>query len=97
MFDGDKIIGKWVSGTEYWRYDDDGNGVTWDTKDDVTEEEGQPFTWSFDENTSRLTQIHIMEMGGRVPKYYTITALDDSRMSYKDNYGNISSFTRVIQ
>lgn len=94
-FDGSLIVGKWVSGTEYYRYDVDSTGVTWDTSDDVYESEGQPFTWSFDESTSRLTVIHQMEMGGVVPKSYTMKTLNDSVMEYKDNYGNLSKYTRV--
>lgn len=95
IIDGNLIVGKWVNGTEYWRYDDDGNGATWDVGDDVTEEEAQPFTWSFESETNRLTQIHIMEMGGRIPKYYTVTSLDDKMMKYRDVTGNSYYFVRV--
>ena len=94
-FDGNLIIGKWVSGTEFYRFDADSTGVTWDTGDDVQEEEGQPFTWSFDESNSQLTLIHQMEMGGVVPKTYTITALDSKVMKFRDKYGNVSEYTRV--
>jgi hypothetical protein len=38
-FDESLLIGKWKSGTEYYRYDFSGTGVTWDTADDVTEAE----------------------------------------------------------
>ena len=94
-FDGDLIVGKWVSGTEYYRYDSDGTGATWDVADDVQEEEGQPYTWSFDETTSTLTLVHQMEMGGVIPKHYTITALDDSQLKYKDNYDREFTYNRV--
>jgi hypothetical protein len=96
VFDGDLIVGKWVSGTEYYRYDADSKGVTWDTGDDVQEEEGQPFTWSFDSETNRLTLVHQMEMGAVVPKAYTLTALNDSTMEYKDNYGQKFKYKRVV-
>lgn len=94
-FDGDLIVGKWVSGTEYYRYDSDGTGATWDVADDVQEEEGQPYTWSFDETTSTLTLVHQMEMGGVIPKSYTVTALDDSQLKYKDNYDREFTYNRV--
>ena len=40
------LIGKWVSGTLYYKYLADGNGETWDTADDVNEGEGTNFEWS---------------------------------------------------
>ena len=96
-FDGDLIVGKWVTnGTEYWRYDSDGNGVTWDEADDVHEDEAQPFSWEFEEKTSRLTQIHHMEMGGEVVRTFTITKLNETTMSYKNNLSNVEeTFLRV--
>lgn len=103
VFDGDLIVGKWVAevngsaGTEYYRYDADGTGVTWDTGDDVHEEEGQPYTWSFDQSTSRLTLIHQMEMGGVVPKSYTVTVLDEQRLEYKDNSSQKFAYIRVSE
>ena len=96
-FDGSLLIGKWVNGTEYWRYDEGGSGATWDTSDDVSEDEAQPFEWEFDEEHNRLTQIHIMEMGGRIPKYYTVVTLDNNKLEYKDNYGSHFIFARVQQ
>ncbi len=95
VFDGNLIVGKWVSGTEYYRYDPDSTGATWDTGDDVQESEAQPFTWSFDEKSSRLTLVHQMEMGGVIPKTYTIVALDDEVMRYKDNYDQTFEYKRV--
>ena len=94
-FDESLLVGKWVSGTEYYRYYSDGNGATWDTSDDVNEEEAQLFEWEFDSETNKLTHFHKMEMGGVVPKYYTVTGLDDSCLKYKDNYGQLFVFYRV--
>ncbi len=92
-FNIDLLIGKWVKGTEYYRYDNNGSGVTWDTSDDVSEEEAQPFTWEFDSETNRLTLFHQMEMGGVIPKSYTLLVLTEEKLSYKDNYGQIFTFT----
>ena len=94
------LIGKWVltsngtTGTEYWRYDADFSGATWDTADDVSEDEGQAFTWTLDGD--QLTQIHKFESSGAVvPKVYTITALTASKLVYKDNYSQTFQFTKV--
>jgi len=94
-FDGSLLVGKWVSGSEFYRYDSDYTGVTWDTADDVHEDEAQKFTWEFDEKTSALTHVHQMEMGAVVPKSYTVTALDANTLKYKDKYDQVFSYSRV--
>lgn len=87
------LNGYWISGTLYEYYNPDGTGYTWDVADDVTEEEAQPFTWTLEKAT--LTQIHQMEMGGNVPKTYTVTKLDSSTLEYHDDYGKYYTFTKV--
>ncbi len=87
------LIGKWQSGTLYETYLSDHTGSTWDTKDDVSENEAQSFTWELDKST--LTQIHIMEVGGNVPKVYTVTKLTSKTLSYEDDYGKSYTFTKV--
>lgn len=91
-FDKTLLSGYWVSGTLHEYYDANGTGYTWDTWDDVTEEEAQPFTWTLEDAT--LTQIHKMEMGGNVPKVYTVTKLNTSTLEYRDDYGKYYTFTR---
>ena len=91
-FDESLIIGKWKSGTLFERYDADKSGATWDTADDVNEEEAQEFTWTIDKD--QLEQIHIIVNGGNVPKVYTITDLTATTMAYKDAYGEITSFSK---
>ncbi|MBE9469249.1 MAG: hypothetical protein IMY72_13140 [Bacteroidetes bacterium] len=91
-FDESLIIGKWKSGTLFERYDADKTGATWNTADDVTEEEGQNFTWTIE--IDQLEQIHIIENGGKVPKIYTITELTASSLKYEDDYGKSKSFTK---
>ncbi|MFT3740149.1 MAG: lipocalin family protein [Breznakibacter sp.] len=93
VYDETFLYGKWKSGTEYYRYFNDGTGYTWDTSDDVTEEEAQDFTWTLE--ASDLTQIHIIEMGGTVPKYYTVTELTSTTLKYKDDFGKSFSFSKV--
>jgi hypothetical protein len=95
FFDESLLIGKWQSGTLYYKYLDDGSGATWDEADDVTEDEAQLFTWTLVE--SELTHIHILEMGGTVPKVYTVTELTATSLKYKDDFGKSFSFTKVVK
>lgn len=95
-FDIELIVGKWVAGTEYYRYDNDGKGATWDVADDVNEDEAQPFEWEFDEESNHLTLIHQMEMGGVIPKSYTLKTLDDKVLAYTDKYDSTYTYKRVI-
>jgi hypothetical protein len=92
-FDETLLYGKWQSGTLFYKYISDGSGSTWDTKDDVTEAEAQKFTWTLVQ--SELTQNHILEMGGTVPKVFTITELTDSTLKYHDDYSKEFSFKKV--
>lgn len=94
-FDETLLIGKWVEGTVYERYNADYTGYTWDTADDVSEEEAQDFTWSLDED--QLVQIHIMEIGGEIPKTYTVTELSASYFSYQDDYGTVHNFEKAVE
>lgn len=93
-FDRSLMIGYWQSGTIYEYYNGNGTGYTWDTADDVTEEEAQPFTWTLSEAT--LTQNHQIEMGGVVPKRYTVTTLNNSVLCYHDDYGNNYIFNKRL-
>lgn len=91
-YDKTLLTGTWASGTLHEHYNTAGTGYTWDTADDVTEEEAQPFTWTLEGST--LTQIHQMEMGGNVPKTYTVTKLNATTLSYHDDYGKYYTFTK---
>lgn len=92
-FDQSLLIGKWKSGTVYERYDANKSGATWDTSDDVTEEEAQAFTWTLEKD--QLEQIHIILNGGNVPKTYVVTVLNASTLKYKDSItGKEKSFIK---
>ena len=91
-FDEDLLIGKWKSETLYYKYFSDHTGYTWDTSDDIEEDEAQPFEWTLVQ--SELQQIHIMVSGGRVPKYYTVTELTATTLKYKDSFYKSFSFTK---
>ncbi len=88
------LIGKWVSGTEFYKYESNGTGSTWDTSDDVSEEEAQAFEWTLVED--ELTHIHLMEIGSAVvPKVYTVTKLTTGTLEYKDSFGKQFSYSKV--
>ena len=92
-FDDSLLIGKWQSGTLFYKYLADGSGATWDTADDVTEAEAQAFTWTLVK--SELTHIHVLQMGGSVPKIYTVTELTSTSLKYHDDFGVTFSFTKA--
>ena len=88
------LIGKWQSGTVFYRYNSDYSGVTWDTSEDVHEEEGSVFTWSLEK--SELTHNIVVLVGGTsVTKIYTVTKLTETALEYKDDYGTSHSFVKV--
>lgn len=93
VYDTDLLIGLWQEGSVYYRFNDDGSGVTWDTADDVVESEGSKFTWEVNKN--RFTHYHQMEIGGIVPKVYKITKLDLMNLEYHDDYGVKSMLTKL--
>jgi len=92
-FDESLLIGKWRSGTLFYKYHADGTGATWDTADDVTEDEAQDFTWTLERD--ELKQYHVLEIGGTVPKFYTVTELTATTLKYHDEFGVNFSFTKV--
>ena len=92
-FDESLLPGKWKQGTLFEKYMADGTGKTWDEGDYLTEDDAQDFEWTL--NKADLTQIHIMKMGGKVPKSYKVTELSKTSFKYKDDYGKSYSFQRV--
>ena len=91
------FIGKWVNGSEFYKYDTDSTGFYWDTIDDVHEDEAQPFKWEYNKKDKSLTHIHWMEMTQEwtVPRVYTVVTLNDSCLVYKDKFGKSYSFTKI--
>jgi len=103
-FDKTLLEGYWVTNSqtngtpdaEYWYYSPNGSGYTWDTSEDIYEDEAQPFTWSLTGAT--LTQIHIGTMGQEVPKRYTLKILSEMRMVYLDEKsGESRTFIKTTQ
>ena len=91
------LIGKWQKETnmqEYWRYDADSTGETWDESEDVQEGEGTKFNWSTEEDQLRLDLYG--EMGQHVYYDYTVVTQTESRLEWKDIYGNKQTFVRKL-
>ena len=89
------LIGEWKNGTEHEKYNSDKTGENWNTADDVNEGEGQKFTWTLEKD--QLEQLWIIEEGGgKVPKKYTVTTLNETNLTYKDPISTkTKSFTKV--
>ena len=92
------LYGKWQSGTLFYKYASDYTGRTWDTSDDVTEEEGTRFTWEL--VNAELTHIYVTELGAdgtkaSIPKVYTVTTLTETTLIYEDDYGVTYTFSKV--
>jgi hypothetical protein len=93
-FDESLLPGKWQSGTLFYKYLSSGSGSTWDTSDDVTEAEGQAFTWTLVK--SDFTHIHLYDNGDAgIPKVYTVSELTATTLKYHDDFGVNSSFTKI--
>lgn len=90
-FDEALLIGEWIDTTLHEKYFPEGIGITWDTYDDVTEEEADTFNWSFD--GSQLIQEHHMVVG-IVPRILTVTKLDLDSLVYQDSGGLLHHFFR---
>lgn len=91
------LIGKWHKETnmqEYWRYDADSTGETWDESEDVQEGEGIKFNWSTEEDQLRLDFYG--EMGQHVYYDYTVVTQTESRLEWKDIYGNKQVFLKKL-
>lgn len=94
-YDQSLLTGKWKSGTLFYKYAAAGTGATWDTADNVTEAEAQTFTWTLESDI--LTHIHILQVGGSVPKIYTVTELTATSLKYHDDFAVSYSFTKVTK
>ena len=91
------LVGKWVKETnmhEYWRYDADSTGETWDESEDVQEGEGTKFNWTTKDDQLRLDMYG--EMGQHVYYDYTVVTQTESRLEWKDLYGNKQSFVKKL-
>lgn len=86
----DQVIGLWLrSGSqEYWRYNADHTGASWDASEDISDvETNMSLTWSLDGD--QLMHVFTGAMNNQaVPKTYTISSISSSTMVWYDNYYN---------
>ena len=88
------IVGTWECNGLYETYNADlKTGETWDTTVDETQADAHAFTWTLESNGD-LLQIHIMEIGGEVPRPLTVTELTLTTLTYED-LGESYTFTKV--
>lgn len=92
-FDSDLLIGVWKEDELYYRYNEDGTGVTWDMADDVMEDEGTEVEWTLEHNI--FTHYYHMEVGGIIPKVYNMKVLELDMLEYEDDFGVGHKFTKV--
>ena len=93
-FNPNWVPGLWQKNetTEYWRFKGDGTGVTWDPKEDVTEEESMNiFSWETIGHTLSLVFNGIVD---QEREYYLIDQTQDV-MVLVDSYGLHYTFYRV--
>ena len=91
------LVGTWQKESntqEYWRYDAEHTGETWDESEDVHEGEGTKFNWSTEEDQLRLDLYG--EMGQHVYYDYTVVTQTASRLEWKDVYGNKQVFLKKL-
>lgn len=93
-FDKTLLYGEWVEGTVHDTYLEDGTGHSWDTSEDISEEEASPFEWTL--NNDQLQLLHTLWNGSVVPKTYTVTQLDSLKLVYEDSYGQVHNYLRVV-
>lgn len=93
QFEPELIVGTWQNNTLFYRYDADGTGVTWDTSDDVSEEEGNAFRWTI--NGSNLLIEYILWTGAVDPKSYTLVTLTNEILEYEDHYDQMFHFVKA--
>ena len=92
-FDADLIPGLWREDDLYYRYNEDGTGVTWDVAEDVQEDEGTEVEWKLEHDL--FTHLYHMEIGGIIPKVFNMKVLELDYMEYEDDYGVNHKFTKV--
>lgn len=94
-----QVEGLWVkSGTEeYWRYNADYSGVTWDESDSIFEQESNlTYRWSLQQDV--LTHVFSGAQGNQaVPKVYTITEISSSLMRWEDDYGLSYTLKKITE
>lgn len=93
--DAGKLVGTWYAmdkTQEFWRFDSNNQGETWDESEDVQEGEGTKFNWTVQGNQLQVDLYG--EMGQHVYYDYTFTVQNDTSFTWKDLYGNSRTFIK---
>ena len=81
------LVGLWQDeGHVFYRFNPDGTGHTWDTDDDITEDEATEFGWEAYEEAIMMT--HKLRIRGIVPRYYELDRLNAFDLRFHDSYTN---------
>lgn len=76
-------------------------GRQWDEGEDILESDLKPYGngwFKYKLVQSDLTEIHLMDNGGAdIPKVYVIVKLTDTELQYKDEFGAITKFEKIIE
>ena len=104
------LLGLWQEdGTEaFVRFTDEADesgeynyGRQWDEGEDILESDLKPYGngwFKYKLVQSDLTEIHLMDNGGAdIPKVYVIVKLTDTELQYKDEFGAITKFEKIIE
>lgn len=79
------LIGLWrKDGHVYYRFNGDGTGHTWDTKDDLVESEASRFEWEVYDDAIMIT--HTLVFRGIVPRYYELDRINAFDLRFHDSY-----------
>jgi hypothetical protein len=96
-FDESLLVGKWRVGNtnQFYRYDANRMGMNWDEDDDVSEAEGTKFDWRLNKSELELRFYSRMTGEPLVWEIYTITTLTSTTFRYRDDFGRVTSLTKV--
>ena len=103
--DAQQVTGLWAKANnpyEYWRFKSDGTGVTWDETPDP--EDGEPemteemsnltYTWYISDGDVLMFDFTGAMANQDVPKYYYITDINATTMTWRDEYGLSYNLTK---
>ena len=100
VVDRNALVGKWQATdntSEFWRYNADGTGKTWDESDDVHETDTVGvlhFNWTTVQ--SHIELDYYGEMGQHAYENYTVTHQTQDSLVWKDLYGDYRTFVKTI-
>ena len=79
------LVGLWqIDNHVFYRFNPDGTGCTWDTDDDLTEDEASAFQWEAYQEAIMIT--HKLRLRGIVPRYYELEVLNEYNLRFHDTY-----------